>query len=176
GLEFFNGAGKKLTDYYPWECYYSDARVALPTDRFGVWYINGMTRYFRSIKFGLSHYMGNVNRARGWISQHADRIKHTGTGDSGWPGLNSWLHIVFNTDLFVFGLSLEENEVFLRWLLIERARYFRRFPKRKRRGWYLQTDGEKNDGRDFFLRKLGYQILSVRDYKSIYEDLWQRAV
>lgn len=45
-----------------------------------------------------------------------------------WDGAASWLHIVFNSPLLIFGLGLEENEVFFRWLLIERARYFKKFP------------------------------------------------
>lgn len=27
-------------------------------------------------------------------------------------GSNTWLHVIFNKDLFIFGLALEGNEVF----------------------------------------------------------------
>ena len=174
-LRFFNGIGGSLTDFYPWECYYSNRYLDIPTRGFAVWYVNGMKRYHRSIKLGLTHYMGNVDRARKWIHGNSEDIAFTEKNSKHWPGLKSWLHVVFNCDLFIFGLGLEENEVFLRWLLIERARYFRRFPKRKRQGWYLRTENEENRGRDFFLESLGFEILVVPDYADIYDRLWDNA-
>jgi hypothetical protein len=63
-LRFHRGTDRGFTDYYPWSCYYSNRELESPTSGFGVWYPNGMIRYQRSIKLGLSQYMGNVGRAR----------------------------------------------------------------------------------------------------------------
>lgn len=48
-LDFNKILDSKFTDYYPWSCYYSDRKLANPIDGFGVWYINGMLKYHRSI-------------------------------------------------------------------------------------------------------------------------------
>jgi hypothetical protein len=118
-----------FTAYYPWENYYGKGAINDPSKEFGIWHINGMERYRQSIRLGLSHYMGSVQRARGWLHRGDDRRLFSGKDVKSWQGANTWLHVVFNTPLLIFGLGLEENEVFLRWLLIERARYFQKFPK-----------------------------------------------
>lgn len=174
-LNFYNMNGKKFTDYYPWCCYFSSQKLELPTDGFGVWYINGMTKYFRSIKLGLAQYMGNIERARNFIHEDPKNINFEGKDKKEWKGLRTWLHIIFNKSLFIFGLSLKECEIFLRWLLIERAKYFKRFPGRKHKGWYLMSDKDLNssiEGKRFFLEAVGFEILQVLNYKVIYEDIW----
>ena len=53
-----------FTDYYPWESYFSTQELSDPCAGFGIWHINGMQKYHRSIRLGLTHYMGSVERAR----------------------------------------------------------------------------------------------------------------
>ena len=55
---------KGFTDYYPWETYFSTRRVRDPSSDFAIWHINGMAEYKRSIRLGITHYMGSVQRAR----------------------------------------------------------------------------------------------------------------
>jgi hypothetical protein len=78
--------------------------------------------------------MGSVQRARGWIHSGEQRL-FGGKDRTTWTGRYSWLHVVFNKPLPILGLGLGETEVFLRWLLIERARYFAKFPKRAQKAW-----------------------------------------
>ena len=77
GLTFHNQNKGGFTDFYPWECYYARSKKQSPTDGFGIWHINGTIKYFRSIKLGLSHYMGNVDRARNWIHGNSEAIGFT---------------------------------------------------------------------------------------------------
>lgn len=167
---------KRLSDYYPWSVYYSKEELDNPLNGFGVWHINGVVDYRRSIKLGLSQYMGCVSRARQMVqrTKGGKELFH-GKDQSDWVGKDSWLHIIFNKSLFVFGLSLAENEVFLRWLLIQRALYFSRFPERKHQGWYLTTkaDIDKEQGKRFFLEQVGFEIIEVESYKVINEDIWE---
>lgn len=53
-----------FTDYYPWENYYSSKDVSDPSKEFGIWHINGMQHYRRSVRLGLSHYMGSISGVR----------------------------------------------------------------------------------------------------------------
>jgi len=176
GLDFKKLPDTKFSDYYPWSCYYSDRKLANPVDGFGVWYINGMLKYHRSIKLGLSQYMGNVERARKLIHKRPENISFEGKNQSFWPGYKTWLHIIFNKSLFICGLSLDETEIFIRWLLIERAKYFRRFPDRKHKGWFVIKNGNnnpQNEGKKFFLHSVGFEVIVINDYQSMYEEMWK---
>jgi hypothetical protein len=157
-----------FTDYYPRETYYGTKEVYNPIKGFGIWHVNGMQFYSRSVRLGLSHYMGSVERARGWLHKGNERSLFSGKNVHEWAGAASWLHIVFNCPLLIFGLSLEENEVFFRWLLIERARYFKKFPDRKKDAWYVYAGKPNNDGKQFFLEGVGIAPLHVASYDEIY--------
>jgi hypothetical protein len=89
-----------------------------------------------------------------------------------WKGAETWLHLIFNRALFIFGIGLEENEVFLRWLLIERAKYFSKFPSRRMKGWYVSKTGSTNPGKRMFLKKLSIEVIELPEYADIYERLW----
>jgi len=175
GLDFKKFPDTKFTDYYPWSCYFSDKDLTNPTEGFGVWYPNGMLKYHRSIKLGLSQYMGNVERARKLIHKQPENISFEGKNQEFWPGYKTWLHIVFNKSLFICGLSLDETEIFIRWLLIERAKYFRKFPDRKHKGWFvsIKNNSSRDEGKKFFLQSVGFEIIELNDYQSIYEEIWK---
>lgn len=163
-----------FTDFYPWTTYHGVRQLKLPTDGFGLWYINGMINYHRSIRLGLSHYMGSVERARNLLHKGNEESLFSGKNISQWKGVKTWLHIVFNKSLFVFGLGLEENEIFLRWLLIERMKYFKKFPDRRHMGWYIHkhNNNDTDAGKKFFLKKVGFEVIQVDDYSDIFENIW----
>lgn len=158
----------RFTDYYPWEKYYGTKKLDDPCAGFGIWHINGMEHYKRSIRLGLSHYMGSVEKARNWIHKGKERRLFSGKNVEKWRGAGTWLHIVFSKPLLFIGLALEENEVFLRWLLIERARYFRKFPERKKSAWYIYVDELDDSGKMFFLEGVGVKPVRVSSYDEIY--------
>lgn len=176
GLEFRKIQNKGFSDYYPWSCYYSDRNLSDPTQGFGIWYPNGMLKYHRSIKLGLSQYMGNVERARKLIHKQPENIGFEGKNQQSWDGCTTWLHILFNKSIFIFGFGLEQTEVFMRWLLIERAKYFRNFPDKKHKGWFVLKNGESSntsEGKKFFLKSVGFEIIELDEYKVIYEEIWK---
>lgn len=166
---------KGFTDFYPWTTYHGEMQLELPTDGFGIWYINGMINYNRSIRLGLSHYMGSVERARGLLHKGNEERLYSGKNVNNWNGYKTWLHIIFNKSLFIFGLGLEENEIFLRWLLIERFKYFKLFPDRKHKGWYIykKSDNVYDQGKKFFLEHVGFEVIEVDKYEDIYENIWK---
>jgi len=117
--------------------------------------------------------MGSVERARKWLHKGEEDRLFSGKNHSLWQGHNTWLHVVFNSPLLIFGLKLEENEVFLRWLLIERARYFKKFPDRKKSAWYVRKSDDKDDGKFFFLKGVGIELVTVDSYNQIYgQNVW----
>ena len=160
---------------YPWTTFYGENKLESPTDGFGIWHINGMIKYHRSIRLGLSHYMGSVEKARRLLHKGEEKALFSGKNTHNWNGCKTWLHIVFNKSLFIFGLGLEENETFLRWLLIERSKYFKHFPRRKHKGWYInkKNNNETDQGKKFFLENVGFKVIEVDDYADIYENIWK---
>lgn len=162
----------KFTAFYPWDSYYGEPGVSDPCNSFGVWHINGMQRYRQSVRLGLTHYMGSVERARPWLHKGSNRLFAVGPVHS-WPGASTWLHILFHKPLLIFGLALAQNEVFLRWLLIERAKYFDADPCRKKDAWYVYPALEKDQGKLMFLSAVGVEPFPVKDHKEIYgQDTW----
>ncbi|HSG88945.1 MAG TPA: hypothetical protein VLA56_07025 [Pseudomonadales bacterium] len=161
-----------FTDFYPWESCFAPGPVTDPAAAFAIWHLNGTAHYRRSVRLGLTHYMGAVFRARSWIRPGARSGLH-GRGTARWRGRLSWLQILFTRPLLILGLGLEENEVFLRWLLIERARYFRRFPRRRLPAWYLHTEALVGTGKDFFLRGVDVQPVAAAGFDELYaESTW----
>lgn len=165
---------RNFTDYYPWSSYYSNNEISLPTDDFGIWFINGLIQYPRSIRLGLTHYMGSVEKARRYIHKSGDYKLFNGKNTENWKGKNTWLHIIFNKSLLIFGLGLGENEVFLRWLLIERAKYFNKFEDRRHKGWYIDLKGsfesEEGKGKKYFLESIGFEIVEIDSFEEFYNE------
>lgn len=159
-LKFNKLKDTSFTDFYPWACYYGNKELNDPAEGFGVWHINGMIKYHRSIKLGLSQYIGNV-----------ERVNNLSGVDN-----KSWLNIIFNKSLFICGLGLDESEVFLRWLLIMRAKYFRATNNKKHKGWFIMKKENKNskdEGKRFFLNSVGIETIELSNYKLMYEDIWK---
>ncbi|GGE93857.1 hypothetical protein SAMN05443634_10644 [Chishuiella changwenlii] len=173
--ELFKIDDTSFTDFYPWSTYHGLEKLESPISGFGIWYINGMINYHRSIRLGLGHYMGSVERARNLIHRGKDGRLYSGKNAELWNGYKTWLHIIFNKSLFIFGLDLGENETFLRWLLIERFRYFKKFPNRKHKGWYLYKRNEKpiSQGKKFFLERVGFEVIDVEEYEDLYVKIWE---
>ena len=164
-LNFYRTQKTGFTRFYPWDTYSGVQHFTNPIDGFGIWHIHGMIKYPDSIRLGLTDYMGSVEKARKWIHQGEDAL-FRGKDQVIWPGMNSWLHIWFNMPIIIVGLGMNTDEVFIRWLLIERKKYFKRFPEREKKTIYLSTgDGDRIDN---FLNNLGIEHFKTENYKDLY--------
>ena len=177
GAKLMRPKVKGFTHWYPWDSRYALELFENPCEGFGIWHVNGMANYARSIRLGLTHYMGSVERTRRWLHRGKNRLFEAKDRER-WAGQHTWVHLLFNKPLLTFGLGLRENEVFLRWLFIERARYFAKFPDRRRPAWYVYThnpDDVTQKGRHFFLESIGIQCVEARTYDAIYSNPGWRA-
>ena len=165
GLNSYRTSKLGFTRYYPWDTYYGDTQHHLPTDGFGIWHIHGMLNYHDSIRLGLTDYMGSVERARKLIHAGDGRL-FEGKDQNFWQGRTTWLHIWFNMPLIIVGFGLSSDEVFIRWLLIERKKYFQRFPDRRKETMFIGTG---NNGRATnFLHHLNIESRVANDYALLY--------
>ncbi len=90
---------------HPWDCYYSISQISSPTQEFGIWHINGFQDYARSIRLGLTEYMGSVRQARSSLrSNRADSLLQTKDIDD-WRGVNTWLQILLTKSLLIYGTA-----------------------------------------------------------------------
>lgn len=163
-------SGARFSRYYPWSSRFEvrDQPIKRPRNSFAIWHVNGMRKYVDSVRLGLSHYMGSVQQARTWLHRGDDRLFADEKAIDRWKGRNTWLDAFFANDLLIFGLGLGRDEVFLRWLLIERARYCQEFGIQDRDGWYVRVEGENDPDRDFLLEHVGVQIVEVASHGEIY--------
>ena len=127
-----------------------------------------MVEYPRSIKLGISDYMGNVERVRKTLLSHDFNDFFNGIDQTNWSGYYTWLHIIFSKNLFIFGLKLDKDEVFLRWLLIQRAKYSQLYNKGLK-GWFVDYNISK--ATRFFLEHIGFEVINIKKYDTLYNAL-----
>ena len=176
--------GRNFTRLYPWDVVYttldtrqkrySDSELMEIMNGFGIWHINGMIDYPSSLKLSLSEYTRLAKRALDYINSAVENIpeaKYMSKQSLGWDGANTWLHHIFNRDLFIFGLGLDEQETFLRWILLKRQEYNLKYRNCQLRGWYLTCEKETKQfpGKKLFLEYLGIKTISVKDYIEMYD-------
>ena len=172
-----DSGGASFNHHYPWSSRFevSGQPIDKPRNSFAIWHVNGMSRYVNSVRLGLSHYMGSVQRARTWMHRGGDRLFASKEKIDCWKRRNTWLDAFFANDLLIFGLGLGRDEVFLRWLLIERARYFGKFEKfgiDHREAWYVWVEGKEDEDSDriFFLEHVGVKEVRVNSHDEIYSQ------
>lgn len=163
--ELFHIESKTFTRFYPWKSYYGLNQLTLPTEGFGIWKIHGDIRYTDSIRLGLTDYMGSSERARRLIHNGEDRLFH-GKRQEFWAGHQTWLHIWFNLPIVIFGLSYGIDEVFLRWLLIERKRYYN-ISNKPMQVYYI-SKGILLPSVSNLMQNLNVELININEYSEIY--------
>lgn len=169
-----NQRGRSFTRYYPWHSFYSDRDISESDvlDSFAIWHVHGIHHYPDSIRLGLMDYMNFITRARGWIRDGIGVRWRDPASHEEWDGANSWLDLFLHKPLVIAGLALDVQETTLRWLLIERARFYRRNREHCDAGaWYyiaFEQDGEVSAAKRHFIQSLGGEILTYERYDDFY--------
>jgi len=125
-----------------------------------------MCRYKDSIRFGLIDYMNIVAKTKDYLYP---LISDNFIDEDKWKGYNTWLNIFMNSTLCIFGLSLDVNETYLRWLLIQRKIYHDKRSLKNCGGYYLAPD-EVNIGKSIFLEHLGIKVVKLKNHDELYKD------
>ncbi|WP_269584233.1 hypothetical protein [Roseibium sp. Sym1] len=171
GAKYFGpGTRKGFTDYYPWSSYFSDEPIGNPRTSFAIYHAHGMRRYSRSIRLGLTHYMGAVQRARSWVYGKRGIRMNAKEMRTDWPGSNTWLEPILFSPLIILGFGFGKDETFLRWLFLERARLHKMKPDWKQKAWYVTNKQSGNSDRAPFFKALGINLIETESYEEIYEN------
>lgn len=164
--------GKNFSsESFPISCCFTNSKCP-NSDEFGIWHINGMIQYPKSILIGLSHYMRSIEKVRSLIFPSNDYDAELFEGNHwGFVTLkDTWINLIFSRHLSILGLTLDKDEVLLRWLLLERAKYFALFPYNSKRSFYIVPESEDVDtGKELFLNNAGFEIVRVPDYDTVYK-------
>jgi hypothetical protein len=172
--QFFR-RGEHFSHYYPWNCYFSDREIGSPRSSFAIWHAHGMMRYKTSIRLGLTHYMGSVQRARPWVYNRNGLRANAKTREKPWRGSDTWLDVLFFSSLVVIGFGFGKDEHFLRWLFLERARLHKLRPDWGTKTWFVDRASVDEKYPRPFLEGLGIKVVSVSQYSDIYDNpAWQR--
>jgi hypothetical protein len=175
------GIGKPLSDFYPWDRYYALKKIADPAKAFAVWHIHGDQDLKRSIRAGLDQYMGMVERLRK-LKRPVAREIFLGP-DENQPRSPAfyaapWLRIFMGNKLWIQSLGLRAAEVSIRWLLVQRFRYWRSFRPslHGENGWYVHgpTDhiGRLDEGRRNFFETVGLKVIEIAKPDDTYLNLF----
>ena len=173
GARFFR-RGKHFTHYYPWSSYFSEREIGDPRSSFAIWHAHGMMRYKTSIRLGLTHYMGSVQRARPWVYNRRGLRANVKLSEDSWRGSDTWLEVLFFCPLVLLGFGFGKDENFLRWLFLERARLHKLRPDWTAKTWFVVTGATNLEHRRPFLEGLGMEVVTLPQYADIYENsAWQ---
>lgn len=171
-FDFSNG---KVDETLPISCCYTT--ISNPDiNKFAIWHPNGMLQYPKSITIGLCHYMRNLEKIRSLIipSNHfkAELLQDIAFGANAIK--NTWINLVFSKELFIFGLSLDTDEVILRWLLLERARLFSLYPTMRKDCWFVLTKKDYHrltPGKKHFFKSIGCNTVIMDNYDAMYNAI-----
>ena len=193
-LQQADGAGVKanrelstggFSRYYPWHDFFP-----LKDGRSRIWHIHGYVTFPDSLRLGLHDYVGAVTQGRRWLQHDADSLhgrfrdlkaffgKRT-LGFPQWKGRGSWWEPFLQLPLFVVGLTLGDQETFLRWALIQRAA-LRRECELPADIYWLEVEKEQSEqgqaparaqtGRSLVMA-LGGEVWRFDDYEPMYAAL-----
>lgn len=166
--------GEYLHYRYPWHQYYSNKKIDNSLNSFAIWHIHGFIYYPQSIMIGADDYASVINHVKDYINNKKNGLYASLCNNTTWKGNNSWLNIFFHKDLYIIGLSLDSQETGLRWLLIQREKYFRDDEKRRKKTVYVHFDNKDLPaGKEFFFNSLGIEIKQLSSYAEIYKFMEQ---
>ena len=73
----------------------------------------------------------------------------------------------------MFGLGLNNDETFLRWLFIKRKEYSI-LSRKNLKSWYITKSSENiSCAKRYFLESVGFEIVYIQDWDVLYEKIWE---
>ncbi|MDE5844881.1 MAG: SIR2 family protein [Muribaculaceae bacterium] len=171
----FDFSKGKVDETLPISCCYT-TQSNPDINKFAIWHPNGMLKYPKSILIGLSHYMRNLEKIRSLIIPNnvykAELFEDIAFGTNAIK--NTWINLIFSKNLYIVGLSLDTDEVLIRWLLLERAKLFSLYPKMRKDCWFVITKRDYHKlslGKKYFFKSIGCNIIVMDNYDSMYNAI-----
>lgn len=182
-LNLTGGSYFTATKGYKWNYCYTEQALSADNlaklelaQHFAIWHIHGLADYPDTIKIGLDDYINCTSQAKKLLSSPGkDRISLFDAKTDDWAGRNTWLDLFFRREIIVIGLALDSQEVFLRWLFIQRAKYLKLKypdPEKRPKAWFIHTDANLTDKspKGIFFKACGMYLIREKRFCDIYKN------
>lgn len=146
------------------------------SDHCTVWHIHGHCKRYKTILLGIEDYIDSIIYVKDQILKNGT-IEFKEPWDDGFKGMNTWLRPFFTQPLIITGLTIGSGEIFLRWLLLRRARAQIDGKIILPPVYYLDPEKETRNTkyRNEYFKMLNIQVVSFKDYDDLYENSgWNR--
>jgi hypothetical protein len=163
------------SDTFLWKQYYSDDNtfsfVEKDINQYSIWHIHGRVNKPMSIRIGLNDYVELLTKLKAYKTSAF--FENQNCQQEEYVTTYSWMDYFFMSDLVIFGLGLNQAEVGLRWLLMERSRYLR-IVDNKLTTLFIHGQGS-NEGTIKLLSNMGIKCISDPEHK-VYDYFMKCAV
>ncbi|MCX6145695.1 MAG: hypothetical protein NTW25_00370 [Candidatus Kapabacteria bacterium] len=183
----------RFSSYYPINVHY---RLS---ENSKIYFPHGIFKMKDSIKLSFHNYLKTIEYFRKLLPQYTFEKKRNETKSDYLENLqlkfkSSWLFDFFTKDIIIFGLGLGQDELFLRWLFIERYRFNNLYssnnyidvvPNPNVKTYYINFNNENNINelkdnnkienkikKNVFFESLGIHEINFSNYSDFYKDLF----
>ena len=171
GLKSYrNGDGK--SDKYPLNYFATfegeAAKGINPQRSFAIWHCNGAISKPVSMKLDLSDYCLYTARLKEFLPLSSEKYKTKKQFE------DSWLSPFYHNTLVIIGLGLPVSEIYLRWLLLERANTKRKDDSLVGEGYYIyaEEDSSITEGFKEYLKYVEIEPIGYPTWKEMYSDIF----
>ena len=143
------------------------------TDECAVWHIHGNVYNAKTILLGFEDYVQAIVYVREKLLKSAtDPAKYAQIGEKDCVANNTWLKLFFMHPLVIAGCGLASEELFLRWLLLRRCRYYLGIEQPP--VYYLVTLPKEGREQEYahkkaYFQAMGIQFVEFADYAALYD-------
>ena len=128
--------------------------------------MHGSIDKWQSIILSLTRYIGAIHKT-------SELLKTESPQSSDWIGATTWLKLFFTKPLIIVGLALDPQELFLRWLLLQRASINEQ--NYQLPSFYLERESSSPlAGKNNFLKFVGVNVCKMGN---VYDEaIWKNPV
>ena len=160
--------GHKRYYDFPLNTYYSPNEIQSVCSQFAVWHIHGSFDASNKIQISLDDYLNYVNHVSPKLRDFT-----CNTNDlSKCKYADTWLYPFLTKTLCFVGVGLEIDEVFLRWLLLQRKQMMRNGNIPETESYYFCIKKDLTKGKEMFLENVGVKPIPFKGYNSMYKNLF----
>lgn len=191
-LEFATGSegiqyyGSKKNPVYQFSSYYGHKELGgLNRRDFSIWHIHGSVDNANSIRSGIGQYIRLAGKVIECVDLMYEKLRSNEDDQVLAVNCIDWLKMFFCSKIAVLGFAFGKDEIFMRWLLLERAKFLQyaehncKEPLKKKykelnKGIFLTSkeDAPSNELISF-LKCCGIEVVVLNSYEDLYLNLWK---
>jgi hypothetical protein len=165
---------QKNNTHYPLFRYYAEKPIHDASNEFAIWHIHGTMDTPNQLIISYDNYLGYVKAVSSVLNDYYIHFKDKNKDPKDWSYANSWIYPFLTKPLFIVGLKLDVDEIFLRWLLIRRKYLLGLFQTTISNSYYVYAEESMSHKKRFFLEQVGIKPLKFKSYEEMYETVFSK--